>query len=211
MKLTIPLILVFSASLNAQVVKITQDIHEKITYKDAEVTKHYGLNGSGIVVGNNETDTYVLTCRHVHHADYEKYPDIKIISNGYPHMGKIVKTFYLADLALIKVDNLLLPAVKLAKEPLKVGDYANYKGFPDGGKEERWRRGIVKSIDDKIDFDITGAKTVYLDLQAVGGESGSGVLNSKGELVGIVCARSPTNCHVIGLPEIQKFLDGEIK
>jgi S1-C subfamily serine protease len=207
---TLLLILIFCGISNAQVVKIKQEIHDKIKYNDAEVTQDYTKLGSGIVVGNTKTDSFVLTCRHVHHPNFEKFKDLTVVSGDKSYPGTIIKTYYLADLALIKVPNTLLPSIKIAKKALKPGDYCEYRGFPDGG-DLQYRRGYVKTIDDKIDYVYTGTKTVFVDLQAKGGESGSGVLNNLGELAGIVCAQSPATCHIIGLPDLEIFLNGELK
>src|SRR3954470_16007445 len=85
-----------------QVVKIRQDVNKKKAWTDAEVTLTFTKWGSGIVIGNNKTDSFVLTNRHVHDEDYHDGMVVMTETKEYP--AKIIKTNYLVDLALLKVE-----------------------------------------------------------------------------------------------------------
>jgi len=173
--------------------------------------------GSGTVIKKTDTEMYILTCYHVVEGTdvvsvgYNKTDKTGRIGGMVIFAGEVIKTDIDNDLALVKtfvVDN-NLEVVTLAKNEPKRGDTVYTVGNPLGIP-----RNISKGIlSNKIDgFYITDALTTF-------GNSGGGLFNRDGELIGVpikVPVYGMTNDylpvpesslgHSISLPIIKEFL-----
>lgn len=182
--------------------KEIQDILNKTKYIDeidtnrllsASVLISNGFGqGSGTVIKKTDTEMYILTCYHViEGADvvsvgYNKTDKSGKVGGMTIFAGEVVKIDIELDLALVKtsvVDN-EIDVVNLAETDPQKGDNVYTVGNPLG-----ILRNISKGIlSNKLDgFYITDALTTF-------GNSGGGLFNGKGELIGV-----PDKVPVYGL------------
>jgi serine protease Do len=137
--------------------------------------------GSGVIVSE---DGYVITNNHVI-ADVDK---IKItLSVGKTYDGKLVGRDPRTDIAVIKIDEKGLPAVKLAdSDKIKVGQWVVAIGNPfSKSLSHTVTAGILSGMSrSQLGFD-TDVDFLQTDAAINPGNSGGALVNMKGELVGI--------------------------
>jgi len=93
------------------------------------------------------------------------------------------------------------PALKLAKSEVKVGDSIQIIGFPYGiGLVST--RGYMAAHDITMVHNDTGyfMRNDILDITVAGGNSGSPVLNGRGEVAGVLWGGFHQSMHAIGVP-----------
>ena len=156
--------------------------------------------GSGVVVGWRDGKAYVLTCKHV--ADPAD-GDVEVELPGQTAKpGLIICRAHDCDLALIGLPCLERPAVsQIALETPPIGRRVLQHGF--GGLLRRSRVG--KGMDDEPDYQHTW----YYEGVCVNGDSGSGVWQLDGKLVGVVWGRVGTRKDQVactGVEGIRGFL-----
>ena len=140
--------------------------------------KRSGL-GSGVIV---DTDGYILTNNHVIRGADEI--EVKM-SDEREFKGKVIGTDQKTDLAVIKIDETNLPAIKFGdSDELKVGETVLAIGNPFG-LNATVTSGIVSAkgranvgIADYEDF-------IQTDAPINPGNSGGALVNIRGELIGI--------------------------
>lgn len=141
--------------------------------------------GSGVVLTE---DGYIVTNRHV----IDGVGTVKVrLSNGrtYPATvtGKDAKT----DLAVLKIDAEGLTAAKLADSSrTRVGDFVIAVGNPLGELGGTVTEGIVSALDREITVDGQTMTLLQTSAAVNPGNSGGGLFNLDGELVGVVSAKS---------------------
>jgi S1-C subfamily serine protease len=171
--------------------KIEQPDLIKLLNSDVSVSTFFG-EGAGTIIKKTENRMYILTCYHViaeidkiNKAGmkvgvtiaYSKKDERNSIAGTIAYGAQIVKTDEEHDLALLKifvVDNNLMVVNLAAQEPQK-GDTVYSIGSPLG----IWRtisKGIISNKQDG--YYISDNTTTY-------GNSGGGLYNSKGELIGV--------------------------
>jgi S1-C subfamily serine protease len=144
--------------------------------------------GSGVIVG---ADGYIVTNNHLI-ADARE-----LIITTYDHRefrARVIGNDARTDLALLKVDATGLPVLKPGNsDELKVGEFVLAIGNP---YNFTWTatQGIVSGKDRKIGITGTNGIEHFIQTDAAinMGNSGGALVNTKGELVGIVDAMSST-------------------
>ncbi|MBC8414513.1 MAG: DegQ family serine endoprotease [Nitrospira sp.] len=135
--------------------------------------------GSGVIV---DKDGYILTNNHV----VQDADEILVkLSDKSEYKGKVIGADPKTDLAVIKIDNGSLPAVKIGdSDSLKVGETVIAIGNPYG-LSQTVTSGIVSAkgranvgVADYEDF-------IQTDAPINPGNSGGALVNVKGELIGI--------------------------
>lgn len=140
--------------------------------------------GSGVIVSS---DGYVITNNHV----IDKTDKIKItLSNGKTYDGKLIGTDPRTDIAVVKIDENGLPAIKVANsDKIKVGQWAIAVGNPfSKSLSHTVTAGIISGISRSrvgLDSDVDFLQT---DAAINPGNSGGALVNMNGELVGINAA-----------------------
>lgn len=140
--------------------------------------------GSGVIV---TADGYIITNNHV----IDKTDEIKItLSNGKTYDGKLIGTDPRTDIAVVKIDEKDLPAIKMANSDLiKVGQWAIAVGNPfSKSLSHTVTAGIISGMSRSsvgLDSDVDFLQT---DAAINPGNSGGALVNMKGELVGINAA-----------------------
>jgi serine protease Do len=113
------------------------------------------------------------------------------LSNGDEFEAKLIGTDAQTDIAVIKIDaENLTPAVYGDSSKLVIGELTVAIGNPLGELGGTVTDGIISALDREIT--VEGENMVLLQTNAAvsPGNSGGGLFNSKGELIGIVNAKS---------------------
>lgn len=141
--------------------------------------------GSGVII---TADGYIVTNNHV--IDGASKITVTLTNtNSYEAtlIGKDAQT----DLALLKIDEInLVPAILGDSDKLKVGETAIAIGNPLGNLGGTVTDGIISSLSRELTVD--GQKMTLLQTNAAvnPGNSGGGLFNIYGELIGVVNAKS---------------------
>ena len=140
--------------------------------------------GSGVIAS---TDGYIITNNHV----IDRTDKIKItLSNGKTYDGKLIGTDPKTDIAVVKIDEKGLPAIKIANsDNIRVGQWAVAVGNPfSKSLSHTVTAGIISGMSRSsvgIDSDVDFLQT---DAAINPGNSGGALVNMSGELVGINAA-----------------------
>jgi S1-C subfamily serine protease len=177
-----------------------------------------GWSGSGIIVKETKDFTYILTNRHVAPFEQDNYV---YVYNGVDNMkpATVLKNSVgeYIDLSLIRIQGRLTN-----KQPVKGLRNANIQDRVftvgcNGGKLFVYREGVIAT---KI------LESYYVQIPVRGGDSGSGIVDKNGYLVGVIYALELDAGYFMGYPvvavpnhtiavamtynELQKFLKEEI-
>ena len=144
--------------------------------------------GSGVIISS---DGYILTCAHV--VSGASNITVSIGDKDYP--ATLVGEDTTSDIAVVKVDATgLTPATVGNSDNLKVGESVMAVGNPLGELGGTVTSGIVSALNRSVS--IQGSSSVntmsllQMDASVSPGNSGGGLFNMNGELVGIVNAKS---------------------
>ena len=141
--------------------------------------------GSGVIV---TSDGYIATNNHV--IDGASKISVTLASGKeYPAtlIGKDAKT----DLAVIKINETSLKAATLGTSAsLKVGEPVVAIGNPLGELGGTVTQGIISALDRQIEIDNEKMTLLQTDAAVNPGNSGGGLFNANGQLIGIVNAKS---------------------
>ena len=141
--------------------------------------------GSGVVIS---TDGYIATNNHV----ISGASNITVrLYDGKEYKAKLIGTDVQTDVAVIKIEaENLTPAVYGDSAKLTVGELTVAIGNPLGNLGGTVTDGIVSALDREIT--VEGEKMILLQTNAAvnPGNSGGGLFNANGELIGIVNAKS---------------------
>lgn len=151
--------------------------------------------GSGVIIS---ADGYIVTNNHV----IEKATKITVaLADNTEYEAALVGTDDVTDVALLKIDaqNLSYAVIGDSSE-LRIGDTANVIGNPLGRLSGTLTVGVVSGLDRAITMsDGTTMNLIQMDAAVNPGNSGGGVFNSQGDLIGITVAKtSATEVEGIG-------------
>lgn len=153
--------------------------------------------GSGVIISE---DGYIVTNNHVITSDNKVADTVKVrLTDGTEYEAKVIGRDEDSDVALLKIEaENLTYAVFGDSETLKVGEQVMAVGNPLGQLGGTATSGIVSATDREITVDNTVMTLIQIDAAINPGNSGGGLFNMKGELVGIVNAKS-TGTEIEGL------------
>lgn len=141
--------------------------------------------GSGVIITE---DGYIVTNNHVIDGASQINVTLK---DGTKYNATLVGTDSQTDIALLKIDaSGLKPAVMGDSSTLSVGDFALAVGNPLGQLGGTVTDGIISALDRDITIDGQTMKLLQTNAAVNPGNSGGGLFNQKGELIGIVNAKS---------------------
>ena len=154
----------------------------------------YGQNqvesgaGSGVVISS---DGYILTCAHV----VDGASNITVTVDGQDYTATLVGEDTTSDIAVIKIDATgLTPATVGDSDGLKVGESVMAVGNPLGELGGTVTSGIVSALNRSVSIQgsssVNTMSLIQMDASVSPGNSGGGLFNMNGELVGIVNAKS---------------------
>ncbi|MBR5301809.1 MAG: trypsin-like peptidase domain-containing protein [Clostridia bacterium] len=136
--------------------------------------------GSGVVI---TTQGHVVTNYHV----VEGASDVQVLWQGQYLKAEIVGVDPLTDLAVLRVmEDVALPAVKMGNaQDVRVGDWAIVIGNPLGKQfADTVTVGVVSALNRELDG-TSIVKMLQTDAAINSGNSGGGMFNTRGELIGI--------------------------
>jgi serine protease Do len=109
------------------------------------------------------------------------------LHNGDKYSARIVGSDAENDIAVIKIDAKDLTTAKIGdSSKVEVGDLAVAIGNPLGQLGGTATTGIISALDRTLSVEGTTLTLIQTDAAINGGNSGGGLFNSKGELIGIV-------------------------
>lgn len=155
-----------------------------INYTGASEEEDLG-SGSGVII---TSDGYIVTNNHV----VEGGQNIRVcLQDGSEYEATLIGTDSYSDLAVIKIDATGLPAATLgASSNMTVGDPVFAIGNPLGVLSSSVSQGIISGLDRTINVDGHNMTLMQTDAAVNPGNSGGGLFNANGELIGIVNAKS---------------------
>lgn len=150
--------------------------------------------GSGVIVSQ---DGYIVTNNHV--IDGANKISVRL-KNGKVYDAKLVGHDDDTDLAVIKINaSGLTPVVYGSSKVTQVGEQAIVIGNPLGNLGGTVTVGIISALDRQLDIEGKPMRLLQTDASVNPGNSGGGMFNDRGELIGIVVAKSAgTNVEGLG-------------
>ena len=147
--------------------------------------------GSGVIISS---DGYILTCAHV--VSGASNITVSIGDKDYP--ATLVGEDTTSDIAVVKVDATgLTPATVGNSDNLKVGESVMAVGNPLGELGGTVTSGIVSALNRSVSIQgsssVNTMSLIQMDASVSPGNSGGGLFNMNGELVGIVNAKSSSS------------------
>ena len=154
----------------------------------------YGQNqvesgaGSGVIISS---DGYILTCAHV----VSGASQITVTIGDTDYTATVVGEDDTSDVAVLKIDATgLTPATVGDSDSLSVGDSVLAVGNPLGELGGTVTSGIVSALNRSVTIQGSSSTNtmslIQMDASVSPGNSGGGLFNMNGELVGIVNAKS---------------------
>ena len=137
--------------------------------------------GSGVII---KEDGYIATNYHV----VQGANKVEVtLHNGDSYVAQIIGSDPSNDIAVIKIDAKGLTTATIGdSSTVDVGDLAVAIGNPLGQLGGTATTGIISALDRTLDVEGTTLTLMQTDAAINGGNSGGGLFNSKGELIGIV-------------------------
>ena len=173
--------------VEASVVAIVINYRQTATYGFQTYYRDAQAAGSGVIVSQ---DGYIVTNNHV----ISGAETITVtLSDGTAYEAELIGTDETTDLALIKIEATGLQAADIgSSEELKRGQTAIIIGNPLGYLEGSVSSGVISGLDRTLTF--SDGTTIYhmiqTDASVNPGNSGGGLFNDRGQLVGIVSAKT---------------------
>lgn len=142
-------------------------------------------SGSGVILTE---DGYIVTNNHV----VEGGQNIRVcLQDGTEYAANLVGADPYTDLAVIKIEASGLPAATLGiSASVTVGEPVYAIGNPLGVLTSSVSQGIISGLDRSITVESHSMSLMQTDAAVNPGNSGGGLFNAKGELIGIVNAKS---------------------
>ena len=147
--------------------------------------------GSGVIISS---DGYILTCDHV----VSGASNITVTIGDKDYTATVVGEDSTSDIAVIKVDaDGLTPAIVGDSDKLAVGDNVLAVGNPLGELGGTVTSGIVSALNRSVTIQGTSSTNtmslIQMDASVSPGNSGGGLFNMNGELIGLVNAKSSSS------------------
>ena len=157
----------------------------------------YGQNqvesgaGSGVIISS---DGYILTCAHV----VDGASTITVTIGDKDYTATLVGEDTTSDIAVIKIDaDGLTPATVGNSDSLKVGQTVMAVGNPLGELGGTVTGGMISALNRSVTIQgsssVNTMSLIQMDASVSPGNSGGGLFNMNGELVGIVNAKSSSS------------------
>jgi serine protease Do len=156
--------------------------------------------GSGVIISENG---YIITNAHV--VDGADSITVEL-SSGKSYKAELVGSYTNGDIAVVKIDASGLPAAAFASmETVHQGEPVYAIGNPEGNFSGSFTGGYLSALDRQIQVSVEGSSgngyfggssrvitldVLQFDAAVSPGNSGGGLFDADGNLIGIVCAKS---------------------
>ncbi len=182
-----------AANVKDSVVAISTE-YKVVSYWQEYVT---GGAGSGVVMSE---DGYIITNYHVVSSEGSYYQNeyadtIKVnFENGKIYDAEVIGGSAEHDIAVLKITpeegEKFTPVIFADSDKLKVGDEVMAVGNPLGELSGTATNGIISALAREVEVENFTMKLLQTNAAVNPGNSGGGLFNMKGELVGVVNAKS---------------------
>ena len=180
---------------SAQVAAMVKDSVVEINTEYTTVSLWYqyvsGGAGSGVIISE---DGYIITNNHVICGSDGTTIAEKItvrLTDGSEYDATVIGTDADADIAILKIDKTgLTPAVMGDSDKLSVGEDVIAVGNPLGELGGSVTNGIISALDREISVNGVEMNLLQTNAAVNPGNSGGGLFNMRGELIGVVNAKS---------------------
>ncbi len=141
--------------------------------------------GSGVIISE---DGYIITNNHV----VEGASNVVVtLPDETQHSAQVIGRDAATDIAVIKIDaSGLTPAVFANSDEVQVGEFCLAIGNSNGTLSGSVTDGIVSGLNREIQLDEYTMTLMQTNAAVSPGNSGGGLFNSKGELIGVVNSKS---------------------
>jgi len=193
------IVCVLCSNVYARDVNVDLEIYYKLKESAVSLSiyddKGNGYLCSGIIIMENQYSTGILTAKHCIPDNTDKI----FINDKYRATKYIVADDI--DVAYVELGESLLRGnpIKISSHNAKRNSYVYYMGYPSPG--EKFEIGIVT---------WSGLKSQNVFMDSIPGCSGSGIVNTNSELVGILWGSGDiyyfnTKMHLVGMTPIEKI------
>ena len=142
--------------------------------------------GSGVIISQ---DGYILTCAHV--IDGASNVSVQLYDSDQQYTATVVGSDSVADIAVLKIDATgLTPAVIGDSSALAVGETVVAVGNPLGTLSNTVTDGIISALNREVTVEDNDMTLLQTNASISPGNSGGGLFNANGELIGVVNAKS---------------------
>ncbi|MGN1051628.1 MAG: S1C family serine protease [Acutalibacteraceae bacterium] len=172
-----------ASSVASSVVEITTESVSTGSFYQQYITKGAG---SGVIISE---EGYIMTNNHVINGASKITVNLR---DGKSFKAKIVGSDEEQDIAIIKItpgDKKLTVATFGDSDKINVGEKAVVIGNPLGQLGGSVSEGIVSALDRSLTVENQNMNLMQIDASVNPGNSGGGVFNEYGELIGIVVAK----------------------
>lgn len=181
----------------AQISALVADSVVEITTSSVEYDIFYGQQivsgaGSGVIIGKTEGDDnlyYIVTNHHV--IDGAENISVRL-RDGSEYVGKLIGSDIISDIGIVEItsDKKLTVAQLGNSDNLVVGEDIVVIGNPLGKLGGTVTDGIISALERKVNVEGLEMTLMQHNAAISPGNSGGGLFNTSGELVGIVNAKS---------------------
>lgn len=184
-------------------IKVEYSINKKLFLTNA---------GTGVVVFNNESGSFILTAAHIYKQDnlLSTFFDIGIYvkEENNNHEAKILHINMVSDLMLLYIPNKIQNLSFYERKP-NLGQKLINLGFPQGGKFGIiYAEGLLSSEDYHCSLMKLSGLCYMTNIDVGAGSSGSPILTENGKILGIVLAYTSAKPYLsifIGIDSIRGF------
>ena len=180
--------------VSASVVGI--EVSTQMQIVNGRIENNTAFVGSGVVISD---DGYVLTNHHV----IEGAVNVYVISGDQEIAAEVVESDEATDVAVLKAEGLDAPAAKICdSNALSVGDWALVVGNPLGEEYANTLTvGVISGLNREVSSRTSDGRqttTTMIQTNAAinSGNSGGGLFNINGELVGITSMKLSNNGYL---------------
>ena len=182
---------VSSGMTTAQVAKMVSPSVVVITTEQVVYSQVESGAGSGVIISS---DGYILTCAHV----VDGASSITVTIDDKDYTATLVGEDTTSDVAVIKIDATgLTPATVGDSDNLKVGQSVMAVGNPLGELGGTVTGGMISALNRSVTIQgsssVNTMSLIQMDASVSPGNSGGGLFNMSGELIGIVNAKSSSS------------------
>ncbi len=173
-------------------VQIAQQASQTVVEIETVSSDLFGSNsaGSGVIIS---TDGYIATNYHVIQNSRDSKIQVKL-KDGSTHEAKIVGVDSRTDLAVIKIEaKNLASAVLTDSDKVVVGEKAIAIGNSLGVLGGTVTQGIVSAVNRESEVGTAKLSLIQTDAPVNRGNSGGGLFNESGQLIGIVTQKASGN------------------
>lgn len=176
---------VVGISATVETTSSSNDIYSYFYGGDSSQTQTYTSTGTGIIMTD---DGYIITNAHV----VEDATQVTVILNTEDeYEATIIGQDSSADIAVLKIQASGLTAAEFGdSDTLEVGDYAYAIGNPLGFElSNTFTAGIISGLDRTITINDNTMNLIQTNAAINSGNSGGPLVNSKGQVIGIVSSK----------------------